>query len=58
MNLQGVSEEALKEIYALTEAKRKHDVREQAQEYFMPFAHHVYDNFIEGVIPSLSSQVT
>ena len=48
MNLQTLPEEALKEILALTEAKKKLDIREKAQDYFMPFAHHVYENFIEG----------
>ena len=48
MNLQALPEEALKEILALTEAKKKLDLREKAQEKFMAFAHHVYDNFIEG----------
>jgi|TARA_Y100000114_G_scaffold154845_1_gene177713 predicted phage terminase large subunit-like protein len=48
MNLQALPEEALKEILALTEAKKKLDIREKAQEYFMPFAHYVYENFIEG----------
>src|SRR6056300_1951367 len=48
MNLQALPEEALKEILALTEAKKRLDTREKAQEYFMPFAHHVYENFIEG----------
>ncbi len=48
MNLQALPEEALKEILALTEAKKKLDTREKAQSYFMPFAHHVYENFIEG----------
>jgi len=48
MNLQALPEEALKEILALTEAKKKLDIREKAQEYFMSFAHYVYDNFIEG----------
>ena len=48
MNLQALPEEALKEILALTEAKKKLDLREEAVEKFMPFAHHVYDNFIEG----------
>ena len=48
MNLQTLPEEALKEILALTEAKKKLDIREKAQDYFMSFAHHVYDNFIEG----------
>ena len=48
MNLQALPEDALKEILALTEAKKKLDLREKAQDYFMPFAHHVYENFIEG----------
>ena len=48
MNLQTLPEEALKEILALTEAKKTLDLREKAQDYFMPFAHHVYENFIEG----------
>ncbi len=48
MNLQALPEEALKEILALTEAKKRLDLREQAQHRFMPFAHHVYENFIEG----------
>jgi predicted phage terminase large subunit-like protein len=48
MNLQALPEEALKEILALTEAKKKLDLREEAVEKFMPFAHHVYENFIEG----------
>ena len=41
MNLQALPEEALKEILALTEAKKKLDLREEAVEKFMPFAHHV-----------------
>ena len=48
MNLQALPEDALKEILALTQAKKKLDLREQAQNKFMPFAHHVYENFIEG----------
>jgi len=48
MNLQALPEEALKEILALTEAKKRIDLREQAHDNFMPFVHHVYDNFIEG----------
>ncbi len=48
MNLQSLPEEALKEILALTEAKKRLDLREEAVEKFMPFAHHVYENFIEG----------
>ena len=41
-------EEALKEILELTEAKARLEVREAASDKFMPFVHHVYDNFIEG----------
>ena len=48
MNLQALPEEALKEILALTEAKKNLDLREKAHENFMPFVHHVYENFIEG----------
>ena len=48
MNLQALPEEALKEILALTEARKTLDLREKAQDFFMPFAHHVYENFIEG----------
>ena len=48
MNLQALPEEALKEILALTEAKKNMDLREKAHDNFMPFVHHVYDNFIEG----------
>ena len=48
MNLQALPEEALKEILALTEAKNRLDLQERAYDHFMPFAHHVYENFIEG----------
>ena len=48
MNLQALPEEALKEILALTEAKKNLDLREKAHDNFMPFVHHVYENFIEG----------
>ena len=48
MNLQALPEEALKEILSLTEAKKRMDLREKAHDNFMPFVHHVYDNFIEG----------
>ena len=48
MNLQALPEEALKEILALTEAKKNLDLREKAHENFIPFVHHVYENFIEG----------
>tara|TARA_R100000315_G_scaffold8214_1_gene2675 strand:+ start:326 stop:1789 length:1464 start_codon:yes stop_codon:yes gene_type:complete len=48
MNLETVPEEALREILALKQAQIKLGLREKAQEEFMPFAHHVYENFIEG----------
>ena len=48
MNLTALPEEALKEILALTEAKKRLELRAEATEKFMPFAHHVYENFIEG----------
>lgn len=48
MSLETLPEAALKELLLLTEAKRKLDLREQAQNSFMSFAHHVYENFIEG----------
>ena len=48
MNYTAVPEEVLKEILLLTEAKKRMDLREKAQEKFMTFAHHVYDGFIAG----------
>src|SRR5210317_277470 len=48
MDLTHLPEEDHKEILRLTEAKKRLEVREAASEHFMPFAHHVYDNFIEG----------
>lgn len=48
MNLNALPEEALKEILALTEAKKRVELRAVATEKFLPFVHHVYDNFIEG----------
>jgi len=47
-HLKHLPEDALKEILELTQAKTKLEVRESASTKFMPFAHHVYDNFIEG----------
>jgi predicted phage terminase large subunit-like protein len=47
-NLDTLPDEVLKEILALTEAKNKLEVREKATDSFMTFAHHVYENFIEG----------
>ena len=47
-SLDALPDDVLKEILALTEAKNKLEVREKATDKFMPFAHHVYENFIEG----------
>ncbi len=49
MSLDTLPEAALKELLLLTEAKRKLDLREKAQDSFMAFAHHVYDNFIHNL---------
>ena len=48
MKLDALPDEVLKEILLLTEAKKKLEVREKATDSFMTFAHHVYENFIEG----------
>ena len=48
MSLESLPEAALKELLMLTEAKKRLDTREKAENSFMSFAHHVYDNFIEG----------
>ena len=42
------SDDVLREVLALEEAKQKLAVREKAQDSFMPFVKHVYDGFIEG----------
>jgi len=47
-NLKSLPDEVLKEILALTEAQKRLQLREEATDHFMPFAHHVYENFIEG----------
>lgn len=41
-------EDALREMLMLLEAKTKLETREAAQNKFLPFVHHVYENFIEG----------
>jgi len=46
--LEALPEEVLKEILSLKEAEIRLETREKAQDQFMPFVHHVYDNFIEG----------
>jgi len=48
LTLESLPDEVLKEILALKEAEIKLDTREKAENQFMPFVHHVYDNFIEG----------
>ena len=48
MNLDTIPEETLKEILSLKEAEIRLVVREKARADFMVFAHHVYENFIEG----------
>jgi hypothetical protein len=47
-DLDALPDEVLRQILALTQAKKKLDVREKATESFMTFANHVYENFIEG----------
>ena len=47
-SLDALPEDALREILALTQANSKLAIRESATNNFMPFAHHVYENFIEG----------
>jgi predicted phage terminase large subunit-like protein len=47
-HLLSMPDEALKEMLQLIEAKHRLELRDRAQHSFMPFVHHVYDNFIEG----------
>lgn len=47
-NLDLMPDEALKEYLELIEARRAQEVREKSQDNFMPFVHHVYENFIVG----------
>ena len=47
-NLDIIPEEKLREILLLQEAQATLARREEAKDNFMSFAHHVYDNFIEG----------
>ena len=46
--LESLPDEVLKEILALKQAEIRIATREKAQNHFMPFVHHVYENFIEG----------
>ena len=48
MNLETIPEEKLREILALKQAEIRLAIRGRARSDFMAFAHHVYENFIEG----------
>ena len=48
MRYDTLPDEALKELLMLKEAEARLIIREKAQNNFMPFVHHVYENFIEG----------
>jgi len=48
MRFDTLPDEALKEFLMLKEAEARLILREKAQNNFMPFVHHVYENFIEG----------
>ena len=48
MQNYNVSEDVLREILALEEAKRKLGVREKTEKSFMKFVKHCYEGFIEG----------
>jgi len=47
-DLDALPDDVLRQILALTQAKKKLDIRETATDSFMVFANHVYENFIEG----------
>ena len=47
-SLELLPDDVLKEIYLLEEQAKRLDMRDKAQEDFMSYVHHVYDNFIEG----------
>jgi len=47
-HLLNLPDEVLKEMLQLVEAKHRLELRDKAQNSFMPFVHHVYDNFVEG----------
>ena len=48
LGLELLPDDVLKEIYLLEEQAKRLDLRDKAQEDFMSYVHHVYDNFIEG----------
>ena len=48
MSLNAVSDDVVREILALEEAKRRLNIRDKAQDDFMVFVNHVYEGFIEG----------
>ena len=47
-SLELLPDDVLKEIYLLEEQAKRLEMRDKAQEDFMSYVHHVYDNFIEG----------
>ena len=47
-NFELLPDEVLKEFLELNEARRSQEARERSQDNFMPFVHHVYENFIVG----------
>ena len=47
-SLELLPDDVLKEIYLLEDQAKRLELRERAQEEFMPYVHHVYENFIEG----------
>ena len=47
MSLNAVSDDVVREILALEEAKRRLTIRDKAQDDFMVFVNHVYEGFIE-----------
>lgn len=47
-NLEAVPDDVLREALRLQEAATKEARRAQVHDHFMSFAHHVYENFIEG----------
>ena len=43
-SLELLPDDVLKEIYLLEEQAKRLDMRDKAQEQFMPYVHHVYEN--------------
>ena len=47
-NFDALPDEVLKEVLLLEEQAQKLETRDKAQNYFIPYAKHVYQGFIEG----------